>query len=415
MSSFTLQGSYDNASGKIIEMSVKEQPSLPNTFHYACPILKDTYNNIVDASRMSGPWNDDSRESNLHLKHAVDKLQSENKRLKMENTKTKDLIASSVHQSMKESSSTYTLCLKDTEQSLTKKVSCAIDNLRKEMHVSKSTKKVGMEGEDFVMRYVQHTYPKYQVSDTHGEPESGDFHTFIMPEEDDNVWILNEVKNHKDTVRTAEVNKFYRDVDKHKPPMAIMYSTYSNIVGKDNGKYEFRNDTTHIIFLSDLKSNPALISIGHNLLLDKYKYHSSSLFEDTREKEDCESKDTEMEEKLRKQEQETKRWKEVSHKYKTDIHVCTDALVSSDRVSILKYEKEIKKMKSWIRERENSIRDLKMRIKSFTNKQYEQGSYNNTDPTTKDANPYVCMRCHFKCKSTKQLFQHLKSKKHLEN
>lgn len=268
---------------------------------------------------------------------------------------------------------------------------------------NKSTKKVGDEGEQYIIQKIQSMYPDWCVQDTHGKAESGDFHSFIESSVTSKTpWILNEVKTHKSTIRTAEVRKFYRDIDNHKPPMAIMFSLYSNIVGKPHGHYEFRNNTTHIFFISHVMNNPECIQFTHSILL---KMYNSSLPTE----EVCEPKSQNVEiddikEKLKTVEKSSKE----KHK---KLCAAIEYMLQRDQRSIKKYNKEISLHLNEIKQKKNEIQEIEANIQKYSAYQFEVESFEN-HTETKDKYPFYCSRCEVGFKNKNRIRAHLNTKKH---
>jgi len=288
---------------------------------------------------------------------------------------------------------------KDSEQHMNI-IKQSIHNLEKEYakitNLKKSTKEVGAEGEEFIIQYIQKCFPNWNVVDTHGESECGDFHTHILNSSGlEEGWILNEVKTHKGSIRTAEIKKFYRDIKKHKPPMAIFFSLYSNIVGKKNGEYE-KLDNTHIYFISHVMNNPSSIEIVHRSIITMYTQYSK--FDNNEQIEKDEKTELQqINDKLVNQ--------------KKEYHECIQYMLNKDNIFISQCRKEIQMFKSFIKIKQNNIKETEDNIQRYMKKNF-QNSYKNNDIHTAKEFPFYCKKCSYLCKSQKQIVYHLGTKKH---
>jgi len=284
---------------------------------------------------------------------------------------------------------------------------------------SKSTKEVGAEGEEYIIQKVQQLYPNWSIQDTHGKAEAGDFHSFLSTEEqpfgldesesDSESWILNEVKTHKSSVRTAEVKKFYRDIDKHKPPMAIMYSLYSNIVGKPHGHYEKRNNT-HIYFISYVMSNPQCLEFVHKTIVRQWK---ETVHVPTKKSEDTVDNTND---KTNTEETHQKRINElmtINKSKHVELSRCIEYMLSRDQILVAQYKKEINQLTLQMKQKKNMIMDTERQIREYTKRQFELDHYKNKNPDTNEKEPYCCCRCDILFNTEKQLLRHLKSNKHM--
>lgn len=243
-----------------------------------------------------------------------------------------------------------------------------------------STKTVGASGEDSIMQYIAQHYPKWEIIDTHGQPYQGDFHTKI-----DNYIILNEVKTHKGSIRTDQVQKFYRDIDECKPSAAFLFSLHSNIVGKEHGHYEMRGKT-HVIFMSNVADNYSSIKFAHSIFLTLMK-SSQTDYVDEDEDDLCKE---DYENQLRS----------MQLKNETSI----DIVKSNTNYLISIYQKNIK-------HDTKKIRDLKKSLVTFTT--LACSDYENDNEETKLLFPWVCDKCNRRFKKRTSLINHLSSSLHI--
>lgn len=244
-----------------------------------------------------------------------------------------------------------------------------------------STKTVGASGEDSVMQYIAQHYPNWEIIDTHGKAYHGDFHTKI-----DSHVILNEVKTHKGSIRTEQVQKFYRDIDQCKPDAAFLFSLHSNIVGKEHGHYEKRGKT-HVIFLSNVADNFSSIKFAYSIFLTLLKSSPTDIASDEIEDDGCKE---DYENQLR------------SMQLKNEASI--DIVKSNTHYLISMYQKNIK-------HDTKKIRDLKKSLVTFTNLAYSD--YENCNEDTKLVFPWVCIKCEKRFKKRTSLMNHLSSPQHI--
>jgi len=267
------------------------------------------------------------------------------------------------------------------------------------------------------MQSIQKLYPNWSVQDTHGQAEAGDFHTIISGESEfdiDRVWILNEVKTHKSSIRTAEVKKFYRDIDKHKPPMAIMYSLYSNIVAKPHGHYEKR-ENTHVYFLSYVMNNPQCLEFVHKTMLRQWKESIENNTCMTHKHIEQRSEHGDEMDTMKTMKENEAKLKKQNQKQQVEMNNCIEYMLQRDQMLLTQYKKEIQQHTSRIKKMKNLITELEQHIKEYTNKQFEFGHYmNKTDKTNTNTidHPYHCKRCNLFFKTKKTLLRHIQSNKH---
>lgn len=317
---------------------------------------------------------------------------------------TDSLISTCVHESMNNYSQNIVQKYSNEHNASLKTILSRMFDLERQYSTSltsKSTKQVGAEGEQFIIQTIQQLYPQWCIEDTHGAAEAGDFHSFV--DRDSGVWILNEVKTHKSSIRTAEVKKFYRDIDKHTPPMAIMYSLHSNIVDKPHGHYEKRNNT-HIYFISYVQNNPQSIDFLHRILLRQWKESKGvAPVLPTHNKEE-EEKETETRLKVLIA---TNREKHI------EVNNCIEFMLNRDKVLISQCNREISQHKTCIKQKSNIVRDTEKHMKEYTKRQFELEVFKNEDESSQDKYPYFCNRCqkHFLTKS--KLLKHISSQSHL--
>lgn len=315
---------------------------------------------------------------------------------------TNSIISSCVNESVNNCSKIVTERYTNEHARSLTKILESMKEVEREVSLSmktKSTKQVGAEGEQFVIQSIQQLYPQWCIEDTHGSAEAGDFHSFIDREE--GSWILNEVKTHKSSVRTAEVNKFYRDIDKHRPPMAIMYSLYSNIVGKPHGHYENRNNT-HIYFVSYVRNNPQCVTFVHRVLLRQWKEtKGTSQISSKKESTD------ELQQKVAIVEQQNR-------KKHMEVNTCIEYMIQRDQLLIQQCKKEISQHTSSIKHKKNVIKETEQHMKEYTARQFELGMYINTDEESRKKYAYQCKRCSLFFTTKAKLWKHIGSQKHFQ-
>ena len=250
-----------------------------------------------------------------------------------------------------------------------------------------STKTVGNKGEQCIMSYIADHYPNWILHDTHGEARKGDFHTFF-DNTNSSFWILNEVKTHKGSIRTEQIRKFYRDIDENNPNFAILYSLYSNIVGKTHGEYELRGKT-HIIFLANVASNMNCIQFAHSICTSTLIHNKIDVNE---------SKD-ELEKELieLKRQQQLREFQNTAEQNVHNMRAHTKHMISC-------YEKNIQHSKK-------KIEELKKNLHVWS--EFQQENYINDDKTTMDKFPWKCSLCNHLSKSHIQLYKHISTINHV--
>lgn len=258
-----------------------------------------------------------------------------------------------------------------------------------------STKTVGNKGEDCIMQYITDHYPMWNVKDTHGEAHAGDFHTYL----DENRWILNEVKSHKGSIRTEQVRKFYRDIDTHEPTAAIMFSLYSNIVGKPHGHYEMRG-RTHVFFLSHCFSNMNCIQFVHSMcdmLMQRIENECEQDCIDDKSEESALEKLQNTHQAYREKQERMNRT--LQRNAEQSVHV----MRAQTQYLIGIYEKNIQHDKK-------KIVELKKRLQEWST--FEQNQYINEDATTNTNHSWKCSSCDICFKTHGQLYKHIVSSAH---
>lgn len=259
-----------------------------------------------------------------------------------------------------------------------------------------STKTVGNKGEDCVMQYITDHYPSWIIKDTHGIACAGDFHTFL----DDTRWILNEVKSHKGTIRTEQVRKFYRDIDTHEPTAAIMFSLYSNIVGKRHGHYELRG-RTHVFFLSQCFSNMNCIQFVHSMC--EMLMQHVDMEKDSTQNDESNTEESMLEKVQNSHQQYKDKQERKIRSLQSNAEQCVHVMRAQTQYQINMYEKNIQHDKK-------QIIELKKRLKEWSS--FEQNQYINEDPSTNTSYPWKCTTCDLKFKSHTQLYKHIPSTAH---
>lgn len=291
--------------------------------------------------------------------------------------------------------------IEETTATMQNRLHSTIEDMKTKMiqyhSKSASTKSVGNSGENCVMEYITTHYPKWIVRDTHGEARKGDFHTFLG-DTDSSPWILNEVKAHKGSIRTEQVRKFYRDIDDNRPAFAIMYSMFSNIVGKTHGQYELRG-STHVIFLANVSASMNCIQFAHSICTTLLHTHARFHSDDASAEETTASIDDSRDELIHKQNSQLRDLQRTTEQSVHSMREQTKYLISM-------YEKNIQHDKKKIEELRKSI---------VAWKEFEQERYMNKDDATSAFFPWYCSACDFKCKKVSQLYRHICTLSHCKN
>lgn len=321
------------------------------------------------------------------LKRKDEQHISEMKKLhtELDNWKTKfSCMQSTVQEQCKSIVQDQTRQFQQTTSLLQSNVQQSIDDMKTKMiqfhSKTASTKNVGDKGENQIMNYISEHYPNWTIEDTHGAAYQGDFHTHI----DDNTWILNEVKSHKGSIRTEQIRKFYRDIDKNNPNAAIMFSLYSNIVGKTNGHYELRNKT-HVFFISQCDMGMNSIQVVHSILLVLLS--------------------TQMEEVSSISTQNSLVHQQKERERQLFSEQCIHKMRAQTQHLIGIYTKNIQRDKQ-------KIEELKKELVSLT--AFEQTQYQNEDGSSSTKYPWKCNLCDLLIKTHSQLFKHITSPAHCQ-
>ena len=92
----------------------------------------------------------------------------------------------------------------------------------------KSSISKGKTSETEIEKWLNSIFHKmigYEIQNITSTSKSGDFKIIYTPENDEKIiTILIEVKNHKSTITTKDIEKFDRDIEKVNPTSAIMIS-----------------------------------------------------------------------------------------------------------------------------------------------------------------------------------------------
>ena len=121
----------------------------------------------------------------------------------------------------------------------------------------------GQDGEEFTYHQLNRLFPKAEIEDCHKQTGKCDF---IMRQGDFSMML--EIKNYKNNVNKAEIDKFYRDIDSEQNndiKCAILISLKSGVCNKKDFDFEIRNGKP-IMFLHNISSNMINITVAFKFL-----------------------------------------------------------------------------------------------------------------------------------------------------
>jgi hypothetical protein len=127
--------------------------------------------------------------------------------------------------------------MKNDNKELEEKIK-QLENINNQKNERKSTSEIGKIGEKRIKNILEELIgEEWNITNTSGIKESCDI---WLENKLEDIQIMVEHKECKGQIRTKEIDKFHRDIEKHKPTAAIIISSDSEFTGDNYNKNPFQ-------------------------------------------------------------------------------------------------------------------------------------------------------------------------------
>jgi hypothetical protein len=145
---------------------------------------------------------------------------------------------------------------------LTEKMTLIDDNINRLLSINSSSNVKGKLTEGIFGNMMERLFPDWEVKNMSNQAHESDYQIRT-----DFGETLVELKNYNHTVSTAQIQKFYRDIDETGIRFAVFLSVGSGIVGKRELSWEvYGSNRTVIIWLPNSTIEPVVLQTAFGLL-----------------------------------------------------------------------------------------------------------------------------------------------------